>query len=67
MSPDEQREFMAPTLEKYEEEGAAYYGSARIWDDGILDPIDTRQALGVGLAAARNAPIPESSFGVFRM
>ncbi|MCY3921540.1 MAG: methylcrotonoyl-CoA carboxylase [Chloroflexi bacterium] len=67
MSTEEQREFMAPTLEKYEEEGAAYYGSARIWDDGILDPIDTRQALAVGLAAARNAPIPESNFGVFRM
>ena len=67
MSADEQREFMAPTLAKYEEEGAAYYGSARIWDDGILDPADTRQALGVGLAAARNAPVPESQFGVFRM
>ena len=67
MSPEEQHEFMAPTLEKYEEEGAAYYGSARIWDDGILDPIDTRQALGVGLAAARNAPTPASNFGVFRM
>ena len=67
MSSDEQRDFMAPTLDKYEEEGAAAYGSARIWDDGILDPIDTRQALALGLAAARNAPIPESSFGVFRM
>ncbi len=67
MSADEQREFMAPTLAKYEEEGAAYYGSARIWDDGILDPADTRQALAIGLAAARNAPVPESSFGVFRM
>ncbi|MYD53768.1 MAG: methylcrotonoyl-CoA carboxylase [Chloroflexi bacterium] len=67
MTSEEQREFMAPTLEKYEEEGAAYYGSARIWDDGILDPIDTRQALAVGLAAARNAPVPESNFGVFRM
>ena len=67
MTDDEQREFMAPTLDKYEEEGAAYYGSARIWDDGILDPADTRRALGVGLAAARNAPVPESQFGVFRM
>ena len=67
MSADQQREFMAPTLAKYEEEGAAYYGSARVWDDGILDPADTRQALGVGLAAARNAPVPESQFGVFRM
>ena len=67
MSPEEQREFMAPTLAKYETEGAAWYGSARIWDDGILDPIDTRQALAVGLAAARNNPVPTSNFGVFRM
>ena len=67
MSEADQQRFMAPTLEKYEEEGGAYYGSARIWDDGILDPIDTRQALGVGLAAAANAPVPESNFGVFRM
>ncbi len=67
MSPEQQQQFMQPTLDKYEEEGAAWYGSARIWDDGILDPLDTRQALAVGLAAARNAPIPESNFGVFRM
>ncbi len=67
MNGEEQREFMAPTLAKYEEEGSAYYGSARIWDDGILDPLDTRAALGVGLAAALNAPIPASDFGVFRM
>ena len=67
MSDEEQHQFMAPTLEKYEAEGAATYGSARIWDDGILDPVDTRRALGVGLDAARNAPVPESNFGVFRM
>ncbi len=67
MSLEDQQEFMAPTLAKYAEEGAAWYGSARIWDDGILDPVDTRHALGVGLAAARNAPIAESNFGVFRM
>ena len=67
MSADEQREFMAPTLEKYEEEGAAWYSTARIWDDGILDPLDTRTALGVGIAASLNAPIPDSQFGVFRM
>ena len=67
MTPAQQQEFMAPTLAKYEEEGAAAYGSARIWDDGILDPADTRQALGMGLAAARNAPPQESHFGVFRM
>ena len=67
MSPDEQAEFMAPTLEKYEQEGSAWYSTARIWDDGILDPLDTRTALGVGIAASLNAPIPDSQFGVFRM
>ncbi len=67
MTTEQQREFMAPTLAKYEQEGAAWYGTARIWDDGILDPLDTRQALAVGLAAARRAPVPESRFGVFRM
>ena len=67
MSADEQAEFMAPTLEKYEQEGSAWYSTARIWDDGILDPLDTRTALGVGIAASLNAPIPDSQFGVFRM
>ena len=67
MSVDEQAEFMAPTLEKYEQEGSAWYSTARIWDDGILDPLDTRTALGVGIAASLNAPIPDSQFGVFRM
>ena len=67
MTDEEQRRFMAPTLEKYEQEGAAWYSTARIWDDGILDPLDTRSALGVGIAAALNAPIPDSQFGVFRM
>ena len=67
MTADEQAEFTAPTLEKYEEEGAAWYSTARIWDDGILDPLDTRTALGVGIAASLNAPIPDSQFGVFRM
>lgn len=67
MTAAEQAEFMAPTLEKYEAEGAAWYSTARIWDDGILDPLDTRTALGVGIAASLNAPIPDSQFGVFRM
>jgi len=52
---------------KYEAEGNPYYSTARLWDDGIIDPLDTRRALALGLAAARNAPIPETSFGVFRM
>jgi acetyl-CoA carboxylase carboxyltransferase component len=67
MTKKEQEEFMAPTLEKYEREGSAYYSTARLWDDGIIDPIDTRVYLALGLSAALNAPIPDTTFGVFRM
>lgn len=67
MTPEEQDAFMAPTRETYEREGNPYYSTARLWDDGILDPVDTRRAIGLGLAAALNAPIPETKFGVFRM
>src|SRR6266540_3840595 len=67
MTKGEQLEFMAPTLEKYEREGSAYYSTARLWDDGIIDPIDTRMYLALGLSAGLNAPIPETTFGVFRM
>jgi 3-methylcrotonyl-CoA carboxylase beta subunit/propionyl-CoA carboxylase len=56
-----------PILEKYEREGSPYYSTARLWDDGILDPADTRSALALGLSAAFNAPIPDVKFGVFRM
>jgi len=56
-----------PILEKYELEGSPYYSTARLWDDGILDPADTRAALALGLSAAFNAPIPDARFGVFRM
>ena len=56
-----------PILEKYEREGSPYYSTARLWDDGILDPAETRQALALGLSAAFNAPIPAAKFGVFRM
>jgi acetyl-CoA carboxylase carboxyltransferase component len=52
---------------KYEAEGNPYYSTARLWDDGIIDPLDTRRVLALGLAAACNAPIPETTFGVFRM
>ena len=55
------------TLETYEREGSPYYSTARLWDDGILDPVDTRMAIGLGISAAYNAPIPETRFGVFRM
>ncbi len=53
--------------EKYETEGNPYHSTARLWDDGIIDPLDTRRVLALGLAAARNAPIPDTTFGVFRM
>src|SRR5579859_5218723 len=67
MSPEEQEAFKTPTLEKYEAEGNPYYSTARLWDDGIIDPLDTRLALVLGIAASLNAPIPETKFGVFRM
>src|SRR6187549_3462478 len=56
-----------PILDKYETEGSPYYSTARLWDDGILDPVDTRQALALGISAAYNAPIPEAKYGIFRM
>ena len=52
---------------KYETEGSPYYSTARLWDDGIIDPLDTRRVLALGLAAAANAPVPETTFGIFRM
>ncbi len=67
MTPDEEREFMRPTLEKYEAEGSAYYSTARLWDDGVIDPADTRMVLGLGIAAALNAPLPARRHAVFRM
>ena len=59
--------FMAPILKKYEEEGHPYYASARLWDDGIIDPRNTRMVLGLGVSAALNAPIEKTEFGIFRM
>jgi acetyl-CoA carboxylase carboxyltransferase component len=67
MSPREQEDFKAPILAKYEEEGSPYYSTARLWDDGVIDPAETRTVLGLGIAAALNAPIPQTHFGVFRM
>ncbi len=67
MNEEEQERFKAPILAKYEEEGSAYFSSSRLWDDGILDPVDTRTAIGLGIGIALNAPIPEHHFGVFRM
>ena len=57
----------APIRAKYEAEGSPYYATARLWDDGILDPLETRDALGLALAAALHAPVPRTTWGVFRM
>jgi acetyl-CoA carboxylase carboxyltransferase component len=67
LSAAEEAAIRDPILEKYEREGSPYYSTARLWDDGILDPAETRQALALGLSAAFNAPVPEAKFGVFRM
>jgi acetyl-CoA carboxylase carboxyltransferase component len=67
MSDDEERAFKQPILDTYEREGSPYFSTARLWDDGVIDPAETRTALGLALAASLNAPIPEMRFGVFRM
>jgi len=67
MSEPETRAFKQPILDKYEVEGSPYYSTARLWDDGILDPAETRPALALALSASLCAPIPEARFGVFRM
>ncbi|MFQ5665828.1 MAG: carboxyl transferase domain-containing protein [Candidatus Binatia bacterium] len=67
MTPAEQEAFVAPIRAKYEAESSPYYSTARLWDDGVLDPVETRDVLGLALAAARNAPIPDTRPGVFRM
>ena len=59
--------FEAPILQTYEREGSPYFATARLWDDGVIDPLDTRRILALGLEAALHAPIPETRFGVFRM
>jgi 3-methylcrotonyl-CoA carboxylase beta subunit len=64
---DEEAAFKAPIRDQYESQGNPYYATARLWDDGIIDPADTRRVLGLGLSAALNAPIERSHFGVFRM
>jgi acetyl-CoA carboxylase carboxyltransferase component len=67
LGPDEEQAIRQPILDQYEREGSPYYSTARIWDDGILDPLDTRQALALVLSLAYNAPMPRPRFGVFRM
>jgi 3-methylcrotonyl-CoA carboxylase beta subunit len=66
-SADEEEAFKAPIRSQYESQGHPYYASARLWDDGVIDPADTRMVLGLGLSAALNAPVEKTTFGVFRM
>ena len=67
LSPEEQERFKAPTIDRYEAEGSPYFSTARLWDDGVIDPLDTRRVLGLGIAAALNAPFGETDWGIFRM
>ena len=67
LSAKAREEIRAPILEKYEREGSAYYSTARLWDDGILDPLDTRMVVSLGISAALNGEMPKTRFGVFRM
>jgi 3-methylcrotonyl-CoA carboxylase beta subunit len=66
-SKEDEEAFKSPIREQYETQGHPYYATARLWDDGVLDPAQTRRALGLGISAALNAPIQSTKFGVFRM
>ncbi|HPW05126.1 MAG TPA: carboxyl transferase domain-containing protein [Dokdonella sp.] len=66
-SAEEEAAFKAPIREQYEQQGHPYYASARLWDDGVIDPVDTRRVLGLAISASMNAPIEQGRFGVFRM
>jgi 3-methylcrotonyl-CoA carboxylase beta subunit len=67
MTPEEQEEFKRPVLEKYEREGSPYYATARLWDDGVLEPARTREALALAFSVTLNAPVPAPRWPVFRM
>jgi 3-methylcrotonyl-CoA carboxylase beta subunit len=66
-SKEEEAEFKAPTLKQFDEQSQPYYATARLWDDGLIDPADTRRILGMAISASLNADIPETKFGVYRM
>lgn len=66
-SADEEKQFKQPIIDNYETQGHPYYASARLWDDGVIDPADTRRVLGLSLSASLNKPLEETRFGVFRM
>ncbi|MEU6169532.1 carboxyl transferase domain-containing protein, partial [Streptomyces tanashiensis] len=66
-SAEDEEAFKAPIRGQYETQGSAYYATARLWDDGVIDPLETRQVLGLALTACANAPLGDPQFGVFRM
>jgi len=66
-SKEEEDAFKSPIRDQYERQGNPYYASARLWDDGVIDPVDTRRVLGLAISATLNAPIEKGRFGVFRM
>jgi 3-methylcrotonyl-CoA carboxylase beta subunit len=66
-SAEEEQTFKDPIRQQYEHQGHPYFATARLWDDGVIDPADTRRVLALGLSASLNAPIPETKFGLFRM
>lgn len=66
-SAEDEARLKQPILDQYEHQGHPYYSSARLWDDGVIDPAQTRDVLGLALSAALNAPIEQSRFGIFRM
>ena len=66
-SKEDEESFKNPIREQYERQGHPYYASARLWDDGVIDPADMRRLLGLALSASLNAPVEDTKFGVFRM
>jgi 3-methylcrotonyl-CoA carboxylase beta subunit len=66
-SAEEEAAFKQPVLDNYERQGHPYYASARLWDDGVIDPAETRDVQGLAISASLNAPVPDTRFGVFRM
>jgi 3-methylcrotonyl-CoA carboxylase beta subunit len=66
-SQEEEEAFKKPIRDQYERQGHPYYSSARLWDDGVVDPADTRRLLGLAISSSLNAPVEDTRFGVFRM
>ena len=67
MNAEEERAFKQPILDLYEREGSPYYATARLWDDGVVDPLETRRVLGLSIAMAMKQPIEPPRYGIFRM